>query len=461
MLQRSKGVPLTVLSYGPVSKGAYDVLYQVLASHLHRVEELFLDTQDDPPFSVIAEHQDQHIRPNELREILQLLGQQHNGPLKLKRLRLAVEYPDNDTSPFIVPDGVITASPSLKYLALRALGINWGLQHTFHNLRTLRIIFIPEEFLPSMTQLLRLLSQMPLLSTLYVDDISPYDEVLPSHEDMVLHMRYLEDIQICCESLPILNSFFDLVKFSEGVNNLVCEWTIDDAEEIEELFNEPNFVSFPQNLTRKMDNATDGLITKVSISMLGIRCWKSKGRRDVSFFPEKLSVIEVQYGNFAPSKLIAPLLIRLLEGLRLEELVSFELDARDHIDDSQAFWTFIGHLPHIKQFKIIGSKNLGDAIVSLPTFPALTTLAIANWNFEDTLEDPWPPNTTAIDALLYCAKLRAWLKVPLKLLQMENCSGCGEKHLSALRNLVDEVVLNDEDLEEEEDCIYVKLGCTN
>ncbi|KAG6830067.1 hypothetical protein H0H92_002357 [Tricholoma furcatifolium] len=461
MFRRSKGIPLTVVLYGQMFKGAYDVLHQVVASHLHHIKALTLGTEDDMEYIHIAEPRDRQINDNEFRELLQLLGQ-NNGPLKLEQLILTTDpvgefYRRGLPFLAIIQDDIITASSSLKHLELKGFGMNCGPLHTFHRLQSFHLSFIPEEFLPSLAQLLRFLSQMPVLSALHIDELSADEEVFSSHEDMPVHMRCLQDIFICCQSAPILDSFFDLVKFPKDAVSLVTDVSM-AREDIEELLNEPGFISFPRNISRKMDAATDGLVSELRLSMFYIECWKSKGRPNASSFPEEFPVIKIKWAN---TTTVGALIVCFLEGLRLDQLVSFELETKDRMDDScRDLLTLFGNLPSITQFRIVGNypsyaiESLCRGIHADPrpaSFPALTTLVIVKWNFKDPLQAPWPRGTMPIDALLYCVNLRALANVPIKLLHMENCSGYGEKDTADLRNLVDEVVLNDEDLDEEED----------
>ncbi|KAG6830074.1 hypothetical protein H0H92_002364 [Tricholoma furcatifolium] len=441
MLRRSKDTPLSVVLYGQMFQDAYNVLHQVLASHLHRIKNLTLGSE---MYIHIAKYQYRQIRPNEFRELLRLLGQ-NNGPLKLEQLILTTDPVEDfyhTGPPFlaIIQDDVITASPSLKHLELQGFGMNCGPLHTFHHLQSFRLLLIPEEFRPSLAQLLRFLSQMPVLEFLDVSELSTAEEVFPSHEGMTVHMRRLRDINIRCQSAQILNSFFDLVKFPKDAVSLDAYVSIDmEDADIEELLNESGFISFPRNISRKMDDATDGLVSKLSISIFRIECWKSKERPKDSSFPEEPPVIMIRWT-------VEGLSVYFLEGLRLDELVSLALDASSTDESSMDCLTLLGNLPRITYFKIFGNHP-GYAIQSLchgvtpveqsyadsrPAFPALTTLFIEEWDFKDPLEasSSWRRGMMLIEALLFCVKLRARANVPIKLLQMKYCSGYGEKEIS-------------------------------
>ncbi|KAG6824038.1 hypothetical protein H0H92_008206 [Tricholoma furcatifolium] len=121
--------------------------------------------------------------------------------------------------------------------------------------------------------------------------------------------------------------------------------------------------------------------------------------------------------------LVSRLVINVLSWLRLDELVSVEIDWWYRGED---VWTALGNLPHIKELKVV-TPDL-DAIQALcphspahQVFPALMTLTVSEWVLNPPRFSSSPPDEDlrSIEKLLHCVKLRAEARIPLKSLRIE------------------------------------------
>ncbi|KAG6812110.1 hypothetical protein H0H92_004339 [Tricholoma furcatifolium] len=470
MLRRSKGVELTVVSYGPMYRAAYNVLYQVLAFHLHRIKILTVWEDRVNEYRSVAQPwvqgwvlaDEEAISVHNFRVLLQLLGQ-HNGPLKIERLGLSTDaikapVPFTRITGCNLQDAIITALPSLKHLELQGLEINWGLLHTFKNLETLHILAIPDQSQPSLFQVLCFLSQIPRLASLEIEWISDDDDQVMPDDGYRIYLKCIKRIAVSCQDVSILGSFFDHVAFSkDSIVSLVSGMSI-VGEDMEELVEESNIL-IPQSLVLKMDNTTDGLVSELDFSPYEIKCWKSRGRRLVSFSPPGEPVLRFHCYGLG---LLPPFRITILRSLRLDQLVSLELreENKGRLDMEEL--ALLGSLPRVTQLKIhhIFSDTVFQALCHemhfewqihahfdrglhpQPAFPAMRTLAIRKWNFQNFYDRH---RMTTFELFYDCVKLRIKAGVPISVLQIESCSGCEENHVSRLRNLINVVDWDHED----------------
>ncbi|KAG6813180.1 hypothetical protein H0H92_013300 [Tricholoma furcatifolium] len=440
MLRRSKGVALSVKSCGNFSTEAYDVFCQILSFHLHRVKVLNL-INDRPPT-----RNNKPISLKQFRELMQLLVQHTvSGPWQFEWLAIdlrSIEPPSMEPHTYPrFPDSILTASPSLKHLQLRGFELNYELLPNFDSLETLVLNSYPDQPTPPIVQLLHFLSQTPRLQTIVINEISSDEDVLPLDTDRI-HLKCLTEISVCCQSVTILDSFFAHVKFpKDGVLCLSSDLYI-ETEDMGEVVDQSSMSL--RNLGRQLDEATDGLVSRLAISMHSFDCWKSA---------VDWPVLRFQCGGMA---IIAPLLICMLQGIRLDQLVTLELEAPSNPGVTDVL-TLLDNLPRITELKV-DQENSGYAMRSLcrgygdlsvqtvpgladsqPAFPALTTLILDRWNFEETYSYPWT-QARAIDALLYCARIRAEANRPIQVLRIESCTGFTEEDIPLLRDFFDNVI---------------------
>ncbi|KAG6813470.1 hypothetical protein H0H92_010804 [Tricholoma furcatifolium] len=461
MLRRSKDVALSVKSYGTLYEQAYYILHQILTSHLHRVKHLSLINDEEYMYNSYPPTRDgKPVSRKQFQELMRLLVQHSvSGPLKLEWLAIATDSiePPHSLGPRIqskFPDSIIRASPSLKHLQLHGFELNYGLRHKFDNLEKLILNSLPDQFKPLLFQLLPFLSQMPRLQTFVIDEISPAEGVLPSDNDRI-HLKYLTEISVCCRSPTILDSFFAHVKFpKDGVVCLRSDLYI-ETQDMGEVVDRSSMSL--RNLGRQMDQATDGLVSRLAISMHSFDCWKSA---------VDSPVLRFQCGGMA---IIAPLLICMLQDIRLDQLVTLELEAPSNPGMTDVL-SLLDNLPRITELKVYREAS-AYAIKSLcrgydnrvniqtgpadsqPGFPALTTLILKGWKFEETYNYPWPQART-IEALLYCAKIRTLARRPIKVLRIQRCTACAEEFIPRLKEFIEDVIQTDDtssDEDEDED----------
>ncbi|KAG6823414.1 hypothetical protein H0H92_010293 [Tricholoma furcatifolium] len=271
MLQHSKTVPLSVIHAGEVSKKAYLALIQILHSHSPRIKNLLLDYQ--PSLWSDDYEESEVISTDENENILELLGQHEFFNME----RLAIKIPGEtclpkDAAQF--PYKIITQSTSLKHLALGGCGINWEGFPAFEGLRSFRIFHIPKDLQPSIVQLLRFISRVPLLETLEVADIDSRQEILPSDIVEPVRMEHLEHLDVSCDSISIINSFFGSLIFPNNIST---------ARISSEIPHEPSSVAALQELARRLDGITNGPVSDLILDPCSIKCRKQGGATIAEF----------------------------------------------------------------------------------------------------------------------------------------------------------------------------------
>ncbi|KAG6829142.1 hypothetical protein H0H92_005546, partial [Tricholoma furcatifolium] len=384
MLDRSKGVALSVISYDAMPRKVFDVLNQVLASPLHHIKDLL-------------------VRP------------------KLRRSNTGRH----------------------NHIPINGFGLNWGLLHTFNNLKTF-IISIPESQRPSMIEILRFLSQMPLLDFLSITASCLREEVLPCHATKI-HLKYLKHIEFICDNIITTNTFFDHLSFPKNDITLVAR-IINDRDS--------KSGSVVQQCVQTMDNATDGLVSRLVMTyhdpssccppVVEFSGWKSGTKLQPP--GSQLWEASVRIDLEILSQWICTV---VLGSLRLDELVSVEVD---NFAPRHDVWTALGNLPRIEELKVCGGNIRGypSAIEALcphspahRVFPALMTLTISECDFHRfpvySFGPPDVPYIPITERLLLCSKLRADAGIPLKSLRIERCKGVKKKYVAALRGEIDEV----------------------
>ncbi|KAG6826873.1 hypothetical protein H0H92_014077 [Tricholoma furcatifolium] len=436
MLKRSKTAPLSVINLGSVSKTAYPILLHTLASHLPRIQDLVVG-RIQQGLSFYSGYKRTSICLDEFRTLLQVLGQHNLTEMKRLEMNAAVAFPNANDANLQLPDQVITRSTSLQHLTLEGFGINWELSPTFTGLKSIEISSIPKNSQPSVVQLLCFLSQVPLLETLSVSDIDVNQNIIPSHDVKQIHMRHLEDINVSCGSLSIIDFFFDHLKFSTRS----C---------ITANSHEKPSTDTLQRLTQRLDDATIGPVLGLALRTAVIHWWKKPKDLEGKSVPATLVFKSPSSGRSAVNGVI-------LRALRLDQLVYLDMkDYSDQLAGDVDIWALIGDLPRLEELEVCSnekalitalyrrvhikrrSKTRNQAI-PYPAFPALTNLSIEGWEFDARWNASSRYYTTVAEKLLDCVKLRHRAKLPLKKLRIENCTGVEEFDFFHMEEVVDEV----------------------
>ncbi|KAG6810431.1 hypothetical protein H0H92_011873 [Tricholoma furcatifolium] len=424
MLLRSKKVLLSVKNTSPGSKDAYPVLQQTLASHFSRIQNLTV-----------------HLtKRGRYKGFLQLLGQ--CDFTKMERLEIhSIDLTTDvdNAQPQTVPDRIITQSVSLRYLILNGYGINWLLSPAFgQSLKAFSVTSI------SVAQTLRFLSHIPLLETLSITLADNHHEISPSHGAEQAHMKYLKDIKVSCESLSPVTSFFEHFTFPKE-NNV----TVNIKFIIEALGEQLSMIV--QTLIRKMDDVTDGSISKLVVDRLVVKGWKSRQKLSADWQLLEPPVIElaIDLVGYDPefddlpndSHCYAQVTSAVLRASRLDCLTCLQVE---YCDD----WPLLGNLPHIQDLTVYSNEE--DVITTLSrmddkrskgphsAFPALTHLTIIDWNLGPSKWNKVLQKTIA-ERLLDCVKLRKRMQLPLKQLRLKRCKPINDSNLSRLKKFIGEV----------------------
>ncbi|KAG6826122.1 hypothetical protein H0H92_001055 [Tricholoma furcatifolium] len=440
MLQHSKTAPLSVIHAGEVSKKAYPALIQILNSHSPRIKNLLLDYQP----SLWSDEYDESevISTDENRAILELLGQHDFFNME----RLAIKTPSETYlyEDAALPDEIITQLTSLKHLALRGYGINWEGFSAFKGLKSLTITRIPHNFRPSMVHLLRFISWVPLLETLVVADIDSRQPILPSNIEHV-RMEHLDHLDLSCNSISIINSFFGSLIFPN--NNMNMSTAIISSE----IPPEPSQtdIAAMQELARRLDGIIQGPVLDLIMDPCRIQC-RRQGATIAEF-------------NLSPA--LNPGTVKaVLRSLRLDQVVYLELDlATEYEYDFNLFcdnhvWSLLGSLPQVRKLELhrghtdIVTKALRRIVQSLSktgaqatrnvAFPALTVLIIKDFFFDYEARNFNTRN------LFKTIMFRTAQNLPLKKLMVLNSYGLeyNEDVIDKLTGIVDEIVWERDEL---------------
>ncbi|KAG6809059.1 hypothetical protein H0H92_001762 [Tricholoma furcatifolium] len=436
MLKRSKNSPLYVIALGtPIPCWTHPVLEQSLASHLPRIKELIIGRgfNAKEPAGSFAAATYKPIPPWSCTGLVQLLGQPSTSAMERLEMSLDLAFPDIiHSATQLLPDGLLMRSSSLKHLALEGCAIDWGLLPAFQSLKSFKMSRIPSFFEPSMAQLLSFLSHIPLLETISVSPIRR--EELTLHDVGLIQLRCLKHLTFSCESLPVITSFFDYVALpKEGL-------TLDVVSVIpwQNASHQPLLAAI-QILMRKLDDATAGSVSKLTLARWGFQCWKAKQEQP----SQELPVITLELDNLASfTDLGSSLNVAVIQALRLDQLLCLVVSS----PCNSAVWTLLGNLPcvkeltvHLNQSTVIGALHCGvlaeESQRNVPTplhskFPALTALTIVNW---------WSFAGFSLERLLECVKSRSEARLPLKRLMIQQCEDVDDKDLVRLEAIIDEV----------------------
>ncbi|KAG6826354.1 hypothetical protein H0H92_000222, partial [Tricholoma furcatifolium] len=308
---------------------AYSALLQILVSYSPRIRE----------FSLVAHHWHPLLPINidAYRAVLQFLAE-HDFP-DMDRLEMRSYISSSDAHDLSHPQllhRIITRSVSLKNLALRGYEIDWRLSLASEGLKSLEIHGIPVHLQPSMAQLSCFLSRVPLLETL---SLGLHPGMSFSNAEHV-HMEYLKELKVSCQSPAILGSFFECLTFPE---DSIITADLDDVPSPD-----MTFIAALRNLTIKLDNITSGPILELACDRdsVWVRCWKRKQRRSEGEPPSL--VIECHCPSRVTTAILRSLCLDRLMYLEMNELIG---DARH---EDAVYWSSIGTLPQLIELKAVG-----------------------------------------------------------------------------------------------------------
>ncbi|KAG6808454.1 hypothetical protein H0H92_004060 [Tricholoma furcatifolium] len=441
MLRRSKNVPLSILNATCVSNMTYSILLRILASDLPRIRHVMLgDPLQDLRYGM------PDISLDERSTLLQSLCQQDIS--KMERLEMNAysmidsEELDSDDAQLQLPEQVTMQAASLKHLALAGYGIDWQLCPAFgRSLKTFSISCIPQL---SMAQLLAFVSYLPLLENLSIFSLGTPDEALRSHGIEPVHMMYLHHLTISSE-IPM--NIVSMLKYLTFPKETITTIKISISCRILAL--DEQLAMTLQEMCRMADNLTDGSILELELSGQ-FRCWKARPNRSAtSLSPLEQPVIDLDLWKFWRT---TSLRNAVLKSLCLDNLLRLEVN---YCSD-ESWTTLLGSLPRLQELKIYSYEQATITALSrrldtrqlesrTPTdshlaFPALTNLTIDSWELACNLTIA-SQKKSVIQGLLDCIKLRNAAHLCLERLELRDCTGTTDSVLSALQELVVDVII--------------------
>ncbi|KAG6822992.1 hypothetical protein H0H92_011815 [Tricholoma furcatifolium] len=342
-----------------------------------------------------------------------------------------INFGESKGSQLQLPEQIIMQAASLKRLVLVGYGIDWQLSPAFgRSLKTFSISRIPQ---PSMAQLLAFVSHLPFLENLSISSFGTPDEVLPSHGIEPVHMKYLQHLTISSKiQLNIVSVLKHLTFPKETIATIKISCPVLPVYE--------QLAMNLQEMTRIADNLTDGSILELELSSK-IRCWKARPNRSAtSLSPLEQPVIELDLWEVLRTTSLTTLRDPVLKSLCLDNLVRLEVKYY-----CSAYWVDLGSLPHLQELKIYSYEQVTITALSPTTdshlaFPALTNLTIDSWELARNLIIA-SQKKSLIQGLLDCIKLRNAAHLCLERLELRDCTGTTDSVLSALQELVVDVII--------------------
>ncbi|KAG6910755.1 hypothetical protein DXG01_008287 [Tephrocybe rancida] len=424
MVQRSKAAPLTI-SYGGTwyfkrsakAAASHAVLESVLQSHLSRIRNLTLAIRPNHGFDESEAIQKRFTR------LLTILEQP--APL-LERLEITSSLKTTLESKKLIIR--VAASPPLAYLTLLGYSIPWEAPVS-RCIRSLDIRRIPENSRPSVTQLLGLLSHTPLLESLLIGRIQASHGTLPPH-NIIVNLGRLEIITILGD-LPAFACLFDGLVFSRHAR-LVLHLMPTRPD-----FNNSSVsISLFQSLARKFEDGVEGAVSKLDVLEAGIWCWKTKNLQMPAV--EELASIHIAFPNDS-----FPHWFYFAQSLSLGQMQSLNIDTPGIEEDTLLLFS---NLPLIRSLrfalneysllKVLRHGMEEDHPVLCPSFPALKSLTIVDWDMDLVQEG----NTVAY-WLATCFRLRMKAGLGLKLLKLEDCLRVDRNDPNRLRTCIEKIRL--------------------
>ncbi|KAG6812401.1 hypothetical protein H0H92_003082 [Tricholoma furcatifolium] len=456
MLHRSKNVPLSILNATCVSKETYSILLQILASDLHRIRHVMLgDPHQDLSYCM------PDISLDERSTLFQSLCPHDIS--KLERLEMnaysMIDFQESDDAqPALqLPEQVTMEAASLKHLLLSGYWMDWQLCPAFgRSLKTFSISCIPNHLRPSTAQLLSFLSHLPLLETLSISSFGTPDEASSSHGIEMVHMKFLRHLKV---SSRIPSNIVSILKYLTFPKETIV--TVKIAPKINSL--DKQITMTLQEMTRMADNLTNGSILELGLSDGKIQCWKARSNRSAnSSSPLEQPVIELDFWKVMRPISSTSLRNTVLKSLCLDNLV--RLEVKYYRNDKWAL--LLGSLPRLQELKIHSDEqamitalsrrlNAGQ-LESQPStdshlaFPALTKLTIDSWELACNLRIA-SRKKSVIQGLLDCINLRNAAHLCLERLELRRCTGATDSVLSALQELVVDVIVATDTAEYDDD----------
>ncbi|KAG6915796.1 hypothetical protein DXG01_009797 [Tephrocybe rancida] len=428
MIQRSKAAPLTIPYQNPLyfnpannlSPRFHTFLKNILSSHMSRIKNLTLQRLYRPSEPVIAQER--------LTELLALLEQP--APL-LERLKVVRPLQSNailEPEMNRLPDGMAARSPWLTHLYLEGCGIGWDAPG-FGYLRSLTITRLPENSRPSVTQLLQLLLQSPLLESLSMDIKQASRRMLPSQTSTV-NLNLLDDITIGGD-LPSCVYLFNHLVFSRRAQAIMIQLTdtptgFDDS-----------CISGMYLLGQKVEQGIEGVISRLKLGH-GIWYWKSANEQMLGDNEGSIAQACITH----PLQLVAGR-IAFLQSLSLNQLQSLTI-MQSHLDQDTLL--LFSDLPHLKSLwctshedtllKLLfrGLTNEPGTPVLPPSFASLRSLTIACWAMDKT-----QAKRTLAKWLTDGFALRKKAGLCLEILKLKNCTSVDQEDLHLLKKCIEKV----------------------
>ncbi|KAG6908162.1 hypothetical protein DXG01_005861 [Tephrocybe rancida] len=406
-VQRSKMTPLTI-SYRTTHPSAFarttsnsissSFMKEILSTHLSRIRSITLGSTH---YAISV------VQHTELLEILALLDQPAPA---LEHLKASPSLDGGDNSEYKLPDGIGVGSPQLKHLILEGCGVAWK-PFGFRNLKTLKISNIPPSMTLSMSELLDVLSQTPLLETLSIADI---EHSAGAGGAQPINLGHLRRIAV---SSRLVGSvfFFDHIVFSKSARAINIKLDIPEY-----LLYEEDVLTLVA-LVRNVEKSVSGSISKLKLGDK-VRIWKSETTQTLPALLTTAIIVVEPNKRFA-----AGLSNTFWQSFHLSQLLSLDVDINLAADT----WSLYGDLPHLKYLKVssnrahllnvlcrgmVQASNLEDSTLR-PSFVALRSLAITRWDLmiADSAEED------IATGILDCFKLRKKAGLCLQLLELRDC----------------------------------------
>ncbi|KAG6886495.1 hypothetical protein C0992_003717 [Termitomyces sp. T32_za158] len=446
MIKRSKGTSLIIDYNGtfeaPSSSQihtSYFVLTEVFKSHLSRVKRLVLQSK----FAMSNLRHGFSKPPHKQR----MVGEGFAGlfPLAkqeapfMEHLEIQVESSEEN----MLPNQMVLGFSKLEVLILEGCGMNWDIP-CFSHLRTLYLSRIPGCLIPSMTQLLGILSQTPLIESLRVTEIRDLTSQgsISSIQDVVpvslVHLGYIE---LTCD-LPSSALFFDTVLFSSKASRIELEHT--GFPPFTTLHDSESSIALMKRLALRIQNHIEGSLVKLMLREKML-CWFKS-----NLSQEPTTRVEIDLREHGES-LIA-LGNAFWQSLKVEQLVHLEIE--DFRLNKKA-WMMFGNLPLLEELFVrsnecpllevlsrgLGVVQIGNTDVP-PSFIALKRLITFGW----TLQKPGSLAGETIGVqMLNCFRSRESVGLHLELISMEESGIIDNQILAELREIITEVYVDSSD----------------
>ncbi|KAG6807680.1 hypothetical protein H0H92_006723, partial [Tricholoma furcatifolium] len=334
MLRRSTSTPLT-LSYSyrrcrrERDEQILTMLNEVLSKESSRIQSLSV--------SLAAK------MGSRLSDLVPFL---HSAPL-LEYLELHLKEDPREPQKILV-----LSSPLIRHLSLKRCSLAWDAQavaSTFSNLQVLEICDLLTSTKLSITQLLAILSQAPLIEYLSVvdglADLEHPDQGLALRQTLTpVNLSLLKEILLNCD--PCSSALlFDFLTFPGNVDSIRYSPMVSSRESPLE----PVTCSM-KSLGQRFGNAIDGMILQLMLSD-GVHCWMST--------PKKTTLSGAATLQIEPPpiwKFVRPIRDAFCQSLPLDQLSTLILKANANL--TPTMWLFFGDLPNLEHVRVYWHRKL-------------------------------------------------------------------------------------------------------